>query len=56
MGNSLGEETSCDSSTPLAYSTLNVLTGNSSKFWEKQLWNFTLSLYPTKLIHLSAVF
>ena len=28
MGNSLGDETSCKSSTPLTYSTLNVLAPN----------------------------
>ena len=28
MGNSLGDKTSCESSTPLTYSTLNVLAPN----------------------------
>ena len=28
MGNSLGDETSCESSTPVTYSTLNVLAPN----------------------------
>ena len=28
MGNSLGDETLCESSTPLTYSTLNVLAPN----------------------------
>ena len=28
MGNSLGDETSCESSTPLTYSVLNVLAPN----------------------------
>ena len=35
MGNSLGDETSSESSTPLTYSTLNVLAPNGQWFLRK---------------------
>ena len=57
MGNSLGDETSCESSTPpLPYSTVNKLARMTSHFWEKRLWNFTLSLYTAKLNFLPVEF
>ena len=49
MGNSLGDETSCESSSPQTYSSLNVLAPNGQWFLRKTPLNFTFTLYTTNL-------
>ena len=44
MGNSLGDETSCESSTLLTYSTLNVLAPNGQSLLRKTPLKFYTQL------------